>query len=271
MFYNFYFVFPILSAISLNAIASLTTSTPSNVTNIQQKAINATEKHDNNDKLARHETPKLAYSDSGLVQLPVDTPLSPPLGKSSTNNNKNENTHIRRVTNTSYIPDVKPISGESDVTHNTTLDTKASQIASLPSNATHPTVTTPVNITKTNINNSSTIISTTTTTSPEPMKPTATYSVEDDPALKEELLQMSKDASSNSNFKNLNSREDGPMTLQIIERSHDGRQYIVPIVGGIFAIPVLVIIGNSLRRRLRDYWSKRKYRRMDFLIEEMYN
>ena len=47
--------------------------------------------------------------------------------------------------------------------------------------------------------------------------------------------------------------------------------YIIPVMITIFALPLLGIGTYILYRRGRDCWDKRHYRRMDFLIDGMYN
>lgn len=47
--------------------------------------------------------------------------------------------------------------------------------------------------------------------------------------------------------------------------------YIVPVVITITALPLLGVAFYVLYKRGRDYWDKRHYRRMDFLIDGMYN
>jgi hypothetical protein len=47
--------------------------------------------------------------------------------------------------------------------------------------------------------------------------------------------------------------------------------YIVPVVTTIFALPLFAAVIFVLYRRGRDCWDKRHYRRMDFLIDGMYN
>lgn len=47
--------------------------------------------------------------------------------------------------------------------------------------------------------------------------------------------------------------------------------YIVPVIITIIALPILGAIIFVLYRRGRDCWDKRHYRRMDFLIDGMYN
>lgn len=47
--------------------------------------------------------------------------------------------------------------------------------------------------------------------------------------------------------------------------------YIVPVIITIVALPILGAVIFVLYRRGRDCWDKRHYRRMDFLIDGMYN
>ncbi|XP_029164866.1 uncharacterized protein LOC114936048 isoform X2 [Nylanderia fulva] len=47
--------------------------------------------------------------------------------------------------------------------------------------------------------------------------------------------------------------------------------YIVPVIITIIALPILGAVIFVLYRRGRDCWDKRHYRRMDFLIDGMYN
>ncbi|XP_028050453.2 uncharacterized protein LOC105832685 [Monomorium pharaonis] len=47
--------------------------------------------------------------------------------------------------------------------------------------------------------------------------------------------------------------------------------YIVPVIITIVALPILGVAIFVLYRRGRDCWEKRHYRRMDFLIDGMYN
>lgn len=47
--------------------------------------------------------------------------------------------------------------------------------------------------------------------------------------------------------------------------------YIVPIVITMLAVPFLAVAGVFFYKRLCDFWDRRHYRRMDFLIDGMYN
>jgi len=47
--------------------------------------------------------------------------------------------------------------------------------------------------------------------------------------------------------------------------------YIVPVIITFTALPLMGVTFYVLYKRGKDYWSKRHYRRMDFLIDGMYN
>ncbi|CAH1159327.1 unnamed protein product [Phaedon cochleariae] len=47
--------------------------------------------------------------------------------------------------------------------------------------------------------------------------------------------------------------------------------YIIPIVAVILSVPLVTIIISVLYKRGKDWWQHRNYRRMDYLIEGMYN
>lgn len=241
MLIQFYFILQILAI----SIAS------SNVTQIGK---NVDQKQEN------QQTKNVVFSDSGPIVPDKNIGISD-------NKNATEITHRRGIKNTENSPDdAKNASSKSTSNLKLVPETSAPKIPSILSTSSTASTSTSTTTTTT---------TSTTTTTPAPKKPLVTYSVEDDPELKPKIDKMNMDVW-NSKVK-LNTHDippEGPITLQSSEemgRLHDARQYIVPMVGVIFAIPFLVIIGNSLRRGLRDYWSKRKYRRMDYLIEDMYN
>lgn len=47
--------------------------------------------------------------------------------------------------------------------------------------------------------------------------------------------------------------------------------YVLPVIVTLIALPVLGAIMFMVYKQGRDYWEKRHYRRMDFLIDGMYN
>ena len=47
--------------------------------------------------------------------------------------------------------------------------------------------------------------------------------------------------------------------------------YVVPVVAVILVIPLIIILAIVLYKKASDFWERRHYRRMDFLIDGMYN
>lgn len=56
-----------------------------------------------------------------------------------------------------------------------------------------------------------------------------------------------------------------------LEKKSNRANYVIPIVAVILSVPLVAIIISVLYKRGQDWWQHRNYRRMDFLIEGMYN
>lgn len=52
---------------------------------------------------------------------------------------------------------------------------------------------------------------------------------------------------------------------------HSRRELVIPVVSLIFTVPMLLGLATVVFRRFRDYWQTRHYRRMDFLVDGLYN
>ncbi|XP_053692774.1 probable serine/threonine-protein kinase dyrk2 [Sabethes cyaneus] len=131
----------------------------------------------------------------------------------------------------------------------------------------------------------STTTAATTTTTKTPNKPKITYSVDDEPR----LLQAAKPgynsaaSSLNSGVSSANGRlhieeplaelsKEYIQPVGMMEPSRGGhREYVVPVVTLIFAIPLLIGLFLLSYRRAKEFWLTRHYRRMDFLVDGMYN
>lgn len=61
------------------------------------------------------------------------------------------------------------------------------------------------------------------------------------------------------------------LTKENLVSSGPAFDYVVPIVIAMLAVPLLAVIGTFLYKKSRDFWDRRHYRRMDFLIDGMYN
>ncbi|XP_001658529.2 mucin-5AC [Aedes aegypti] len=144
--------------------------------------------------------------------------------------------------------------------------------------ATSTTSTTTSTTTTSTTTTSTTTTTTTTTTTKPPKKPKITYSVDDEP----KLLQAAKPGyNAGSSVSDANghlhveeplaelSKEYIPPALMGPPRGH--REYVVPVVTLIFAIPLLMGLFLLSYRRAKEFWLTRHYRRMDFLVDGMYN
>lgn len=55
------------------------------------------------------------------------------------------------------------------------------------------------------------------------------------------------------------------------EKKHKRSNYVVPIVAVILSVPLVAGMISILYKRGKDWWLHRNYRRMDYLIEGLYN
>lgn len=95
-------------------------------------------------------------------------------------------------------------------------------------------------------------------TIPEPLrvkKPTITENSDDDllqPDPKPSKINANEQATDNS-------------------KEHKRAAYLIPIIAVIFSVPLVAVVISVLYKRGSEWWQHRHYRRMDFLIEGMYN
>ncbi|KAL1509822.1 hypothetical protein ABEB36_004502 [Hypothenemus hampei] len=57
---------------------------------------------------------------------------------------------------------------------------------------------------------------------------------------------------------------------QVLLKKNIRSNYIVPIVAVILSVPLVAILLSFIYKRSSDWWQHRNYKRMDFLIEGMY-
>jgi len=103
-------------------------------------------------------------------------------------------------------------------------------------------------------------------------KPLVTYSVEDEPT----LLNIPRVRQSMTPLTPLDAKVEAaylpPSSDFVLDRMQSKREmYIFPLVVLIFLVPMVLGVGIIILRRVRDYMSTRHYRRMDFLVDGMYN
>ncbi|KAI8033492.1 hypothetical protein M5D96_013766 [Drosophila gunungcola] len=98
---------------------------------------------------------------------------------------------------------------------------------------------------------------TSTTTTPKPKKPTSVMSTDKHKEWEKELEQQPV------------VQELTRSTASLADRGDNG--YVVPIVTVLLTVPLAIGVMTIIYRRFRDMWSTRHYRRMDFLVDGMYN
>lgn len=162
-------------------------------------------------------------------------------------------------------------------TASTTIKPNAS--STTVSTSTLPTTSTTTTTSTTPATSTTTTTTTSTTTTKAPKKPKITYSVDDEP----KLLHAAKPGyTSASSFSAGSSVSDASGRLQVDEPLAElskeyipppggHREYVVPVVTLIFAIPLLMGLFLLSYRRAKEFWLTRHYRRMDFLVDGMYN
>lgn len=55
------------------------------------------------------------------------------------------------------------------------------------------------------------------------------------------------------------------------QKERQTARYVIPIIGVILSVPLVAVVISILYKRGSEWWQHRHYRRMDFLIEGMYN
>lgn len=170
---------------------------------------------------------------------------------------------------------------QSNITKTGANETKSSSAAISPSNSESKPAQPLATSSSTTSMTSTTSTTTTTTTTPKPTttqapkKPSITYSVEDVPGLMSKAAEAQPQTpAKESTIEEI--RDNEPLSLQSSETitypdQRSSHNYIMSIVGVLVIVPLLVLVTNCTVKRARDYWSKRRYRRMDYLIEDMYN
>lgn len=183
--------------------------------------------------------------------------VSPPLSKINGSSSITVRPPVSLVNNTSTSrANVSSSIEKNMVNGSTTAQSKLSSTTTKPSTA-------PASASSSSINS---------TNSEVPKKPEITFSVDDDPHLKSIKDTLSKTAYSTTYEGHIPLSE--PIILQsseLLDDDYKGRDYVMPIIGLIFAVPLFLFVANCVTRELKNCWSKRNYQRMDYLINDLYN
>ncbi|XP_016977003.1 salivary glue protein Sgs-3 [Drosophila rhopaloa] len=168
-------------------------------------------------------------------------------------------------TSTTTTTTAKPAAGSAIVSDGQSMRDVTKAGSSPNSTATSSSTTTTTTTTK------PTTTSTTTTT-PKPKKPTLTESMNTHPELESELEQQKSQEKPGQPTKPTQAQPSEPLVQELTGSSHREQSgYVVPILTVLLTVPLAIGVMTILYRRFRDMWSTRHYRRMDFLVDGMYN
>ncbi|XP_066253791.1 uncharacterized protein [Euwallacea similis] len=78
-------------------------------------------------------------------------------------------------------------------------------------------------------------------------------------------------------FEHNSSKDTNTLTIDQIDpriiglKDSTRSRYIIPIVAVIFSVPLVSILFSLLYKQGKDWWQHRKYKKMDFLVDGMYD
>lgn len=108
-----------------------------------------------------------------------------------------------------------------------------------------------------------------TTPKPKKMKPTVTIGSDDEPYPPSNFVPHTNSKKEHNNSSDLKLKHaDDYVGTKYFKKGPD---YVLPIVLTILAVPLVAILFTVLYKRGAEWWQHRHYRRMDFLIDGMYN
>lgn len=229
-------------------------------TGVVTSAVNATTSTPN---IAASVVPKASEAQLGNI-----TTAAPQV--SVANNNNNNSTVVSAgnatlSTNSTQQPAKNALG-------NATTPAVAVPSASKPATMTSSTTTTTTTSTTTRTKTTTT---TTTTTTKPPKKPKITFSVDDEPRLVQAAKPGYSSGTASVSDPNGRLHVEEPLaelSKELLPDSNPGhREYVLPVVTLIFAIPLLAGLFLLSYRRAKEFWLTRHYRRMDFLVDGMYN
>lgn len=197
--------------------------------------------------------PKKEALEKPTTAIPITSTTLKPLTNTTTPTKQNVTTSIPKFIETE--------GGKIQINNNSTLNSTSS------TKATSTSLTTAPSTVPSSPSTSTTTTKPTTTTTPSPKKPTRTFSDDDQPDI------VSNEKSSGDTPVEVTNAHDVevPNVLPSKEQFNPHRDFVVPLVTLIFALPIFLGIAVIGYRKVRDYWSTRHYRRMDFLVDGMYN
>ncbi|EDV46670.2 uncharacterized protein YBL113C [Drosophila erecta] len=212
-------------------------------------------------------TKNLTNTDAGLPTAPLAT--SKPTVEQKVAKEATSTTSTASPTNTTTTT-AKPAAGSAIVTEG-----QSKKDVSKPGNSSTNGATTSSS-NSTNTATTKTINSTIITTTPKLKKPTVVFSTDihqDGEDMAE--LEKSQDKTGTKGVPNQPLATPPEPIVQGLTGSnladHGDNGYVVPIVTVLLTVPLAIGVVTIMYRRFRDMWSTRHYRRMDFLVDGMYN
>ncbi|KAH8287348.1 hypothetical protein KR054_006066 [Drosophila jambulina] len=126
------------------------------------------------------------------------------------------------------------------------------------------------------ITSTSTTAPSTIKTTPKPTKPPVVFSMDTHAEWEQKQEQQSKTGDKPGTLPKPASTLGEPLVPQVQELTgtladRGDTSYVVPIVTVLLTVPLAIGVVTIMYRRFRDMWTTRHYRRMDFLVDGMYN
>lgn len=179
-----------------------------------------------------------------------------------------------RIDNSSAIevqkPGIEPVTESTETVGNSKIHPRKgvdfNNITSLPVDLTTVKVLNVSVVTK-----PSTSTTTPTTTKFLPRKPKVTVGSDEEDPPPRLFINGKEILSKNTSTANKKNAMDDENVIITNRRVDKGSYYVLPIVLTILAVPLLAIILTVGYKRGAEWWQHRHYRRMDFLIDGMYN
>lgn len=227
----------------------------------------------------------LTDNDNGKVSAEVHSNRNSSTDRASTTVTKDSESQTNKTTeSTSSVKSKENVSSSNTSTSYASSDkyspyeskstSSSNTSSSMSSSRDESTSSSSVTTSSNSSTSKSTSTESTSSTSSINKKPLITYSIEDDPT----LLNVPRVRQYITPLTPLDVKAEGeaayiPPDIDFVpDRMQSKREmYIFPLVVLIFLVPMVLGVGIIVLRRVRDYWSTRHYRRMDFLVDGMYN
>ncbi|XP_058443662.1 uncharacterized protein LOC131425633 [Malaya genurostris] len=214
---------------------------------------------------------------SEAQQQNVSLPQSSKVGIDSNNTIAVGTGNINKSNTTTPTATIHPNNASAVITSTSNVTAVETTTRKITSSSTTTTATTTTTTTTT----------TASTTTKFPKKPKITYSVDDEP----KLIQAAKPGydspvlltklGTTAGVSDANGRLHVEEPLAELSKEYipvamigppaGHREFVIPVVTLIFAIPLLIGLFLLSYRRAKEFWLTRHYRRMDFLVDGMYN